>query len=193
MIYECAWQTFAPLAPAITPPKSPADLHTHLNPETFYFSLNMVEQKVVLVQESSPPPMPPFNLAITDRCILQRYLMRDISILKKFSGIGYIAKALVNGREVCCKIGSTTNGTAVQREYETLLTVSRSKYADSTRVPKLLGLVVDDYGVIGILEELVLSEHTLRKILGIQWLLTEIGGRSGHSRLSRHFTNCMIS
>lgn len=92
--------------------------------------------------------------------------MRDISILKKSSGIGYIANALVNEQEVYYKIGSTTNGTAVQREYESLLTISLSKCADSIRVPKLLGLVADDYGVIGILEELVLSEHTLRKILG---------------------------
>jgi tRNA A-37 threonylcarbamoyl transferase component Bud32 len=47
-----------------------------------------------------------------------------------------------------------------------LQSISLSKYAFSIRVPKVFALVVDDYGVIGILEEFIPSEYTLGKILG---------------------------
>lgn len=166
MIYECAWEAFAPLAPAITSPESPSDLHTHLNPDSFYYRLDMVGGKAGLVQEHPPPPMPPFYLTISDALNIQRHSAKDILVLEKFPAIGYIAKVLINGQEACCKIGTATHGTAVQREYESLHTISLSKCADSIRVPKLIGLVVNDDGIIGILEEFVPSEHTLGKILG---------------------------
>lgn len=63
------------------------------------------------------------------------------------------------------KIGKTIHGKAVQREYESLQSISLSKYASSMRVPKLFALVVDDDGIIGILEEFIPSEYKLGKIL----------------------------
>lgn len=114
MIYECAWQTFAPLAPVINLPKPPSDLHSDLNPETFYYRLDLVDGgKAGLVQETAPPPRQPFNLAIGDALDLQVYPAKDIIVLQKFPALGYIAKVLANGQEACCKVRTTIHGKAI--------------------------------------------------------------------------------
>jgi hypothetical protein len=141
------------------------DLHSYLNPETFYFRVDVVGGKVELVQESAPPSIRPFHLTIDDTSSLQRYSATDILVLETFPRVGNITKVLANGKEVCCKIATTTHGYAVQREYERLQTILLSKYADSIQVPKLLAFIVDDYGVIGILEEFIPSKCTLGKML----------------------------
>ncbi|KFY94368.1 hypothetical protein V500_03307 [Pseudogymnoascus sp. VKM F-4518 (FW-2643)] len=165
MIYECAWQTFAPLAPVINLPKPPSDLHSDLNPETFYYRLDLVDGKVGLVQETAPPPRQPFHLAIGDALDLQIYSAKDIKVLQKFPALGYIAKVLANGQEACCKIGTTIHGKAIQREYKCMRTISHSTYAGSIKVPKIIALIADDDDIIGILEEFIPSEYTLARIL----------------------------
>lgn len=92
MVYECAWRTFVSLAPAITSPEPPLDLHTHLDPDTFYHRLDMVKGKIGFVKESEPPSSPPFTLAIGDAFNLQRYLTRDIIVQEKFSSCRIYSK-----------------------------------------------------------------------------------------------------
>ncbi|KFY04641.1 hypothetical protein O988_00633 [Pseudogymnoascus sp. VKM F-3808] len=150
MIYQCAWQAFAPLAPSVTSPEFPSDLHTHLNPENFLLS---------------PRHGWRGSRACTRKCTTTNATVspHDFRYVK-YKEI--FTKVLVNEQEACCKIGTDTHGPAIQREYKSLHTISLFKCADSIRVPKLIGLVVDDDGIIGILEEFVPSEHTLGKILG---------------------------
>ncbi|OBT70823.1 hypothetical protein VF21_10120 [Pseudogymnoascus sp. 05NY08] len=107
MIAEGGWRTFAHLAPAISSAKSPPDLHSDFNPETFYFRLVLARGRVELVQKSPPPPRRPFRLAISDASNLPRYSARDISVLEKFPGVGYIAKVSANWQDACCKIAKT--------------------------------------------------------------------------------------
>lgn len=138
--YDCAWQTFAPLAPTINSPKPPLDLYSDLNPETFYYRLDLVDGKIGLVQETAPPLRQPFRLAIGDALDLQIYSVKDIIVLEKFPALGYIAKVLANGQEACCKIRTTMHGKAIQREYECMRTISHSTYAGSIKVPKIIAL-----------------------------------------------------
>jgi hypothetical protein len=82
-------------------------------------------------------------------------------------GTGYIARVSMNGQDLCCKIGTTTWGAAVQREYECLQKIAMSENASSIRVPKLVGFVIDDdEGTIGILEEFIPHEFTLGRVKG---------------------------
>lgn len=55
-----------------------------------------------LVQESAPQPKYTFHLAISDALNLPRHSARDIFVLEKVPGIGYIAKVLANGKEASC-------------------------------------------------------------------------------------------
>lgn len=82
-------------------------------------------------------------------------------------GTGYIAKVSMDGQDLCCKIGTTPWGAAVQREYECLAKVAISKHASTTRVPKLVGFVVDDdEQPIGILEDFIPRDSTLGSVRG---------------------------
>jgi hypothetical protein len=112
MIYEVGWRTFTHLSRAMAS-RTLTNLHTDLNPETFYFRLVGVGEKVSLVKESSPPPKRPFYLDTSDILNLPRYSARDIFVSKKFLAIGYIAKVSVNAQSMCCKIANAMHGRAV--------------------------------------------------------------------------------
>jgi hypothetical protein len=82
-------------------------------------------------------------------------------------GTSYIARVSINGKDLCCKIGATTWGAGVQREYECLQKVAMSKNTSTTQVPKLVGFMADDDGhPIRILEEFILHKLTLGKVRG---------------------------
>lgn len=125
----------------------------------------MVQGKIGLVKDALHPPSPSFTLVIGDAFDLRRYLTRDIIVQEKFPVVGYMANVVANGQEACFKVGTTIHGKAVQREFESIVTISYSKYASSTKVPKHIRRVVGNDEIIGILEELVSSKHTLGKIL----------------------------
>jgi hypothetical protein len=61
-----------------------------------------------------------FHLTIEDGFDWPKYLARNIAVTNKLMGTGYIARVSVNGQDMCCKIGTTTWGAAIQREYECL-------------------------------------------------------------------------
>ncbi|RDL30717.1 Protein kinase-like (PK-like) [Venustampulla echinocandica] len=172
IIYEAGWQRFARLAPAIEngSPRSPIDLHSRLNPETFYFRLVIDGENTDIVQESPPPPkFRPFHLDIKFESNLPRYSAREVFVAKKLPGTGFIAKVSVNGQDMCCKVGTPIYGKAVQREYECLQKIAVSKHASSIRAPKLIGFIFDDDGgIIGILEEFIPHARTLGRMEGIQ-------------------------
>lgn len=104
-------------------------LHTDLNPETFYFRLVVTEGHTEIVQ-TTPPPLQSnsFYLNMTDNTLdLPCYPSRDITVTSKLMGSGYIAKVLVSGLDVCCKIGTAQSFKAVQREYDCLRQITISK------------------------------------------------------------------
>ncbi|KAI1157781.1 hypothetical protein F5B18DRAFT_657326 [Nemania serpens] len=97
---------------------------------------------------------------------LTRYSTKVIHVLQRLEsyGGGYIVHALVEGlgRECCVKVFDDRNYRAVQREFDCLLKISQSRYADTLRAPKLLGLVesATDGRQIGIVEEYITHAET---------------------------------
>jgi len=81
-------------------------------------------------------------------------------------GSGYIAKVLISGLDMCCKTGTTQSSKAIQREHDCLRQITLSKIAAFIPAPKLLGLVIDDDGVvIGILEEFIPNKGRLSDVV----------------------------
>jgi serine/threonine protein kinase len=81
-------------------------------------------------------------------------------------GIGYIAKVLMKGQHLCCKIATEHTCNSVQREYECLHAIAVDRNNSHIRVPKFIGFVVDDDGnTVGILEEFVDHDVHLGKAL----------------------------
>jgi len=173
LVFDAGWQKFRAIAPPILrgdscPRISTKNLHSDLNPETFYFRLVVTEGHAEIVQ--TPPRPPQFNsfyLNLKDNTLdLPRYSSRDIAVTSRLMGSGYIAKVLISGLDMCCKIGTTQTFTAVQREYDCLRQITISKSAASIPAAKLLGLVVDDDGVVlGILEEFIANKGRLSDVV----------------------------
>ena len=84
------------------------NLYSDLNPETFYFRLDVIEGHTELVQ--TPPPRPQlnsFHLDIKDTTLdLPRYSSRDITVRSKLMGSGYIGEVMICGLDMCCKIAT---------------------------------------------------------------------------------------
>jgi hypothetical protein len=173
LVFNAGWQKFRAIAPPIlegdsssrTPAKS---LHSDLNPEIFYFSVVVTKEHAEIVQTTPHPPQSNlFYLNPKDNTVdLPRYSSRDITVTSKLMGLGYIAKVLISGLDMCCKIGTTQSFKAVQREYDCLQQIRISKSAAPIPAPKLLGLVVDDDGVvIGVLEEFIANKGKLSDVV----------------------------
>lgn len=111
--------------------------------------------------------MPNSSLRNTNRAKdLTRYSTKAIHVLERLEwyGGGYIVHASVEGlgHKCCVKVFDGQNYHAVQREFNCLLKISRSRYADTLRTPKLLGLVesATDRRQIGIVEEYIPHAET---------------------------------
>ncbi|CZR53809.1 uncharacterized protein PAC_03691 [Phialocephala subalpina] len=173
LVFDAGWQKFRAIAPLVpkgdsSPRISTKNLHSDLNLETFYFRLVVTKGHAEIVQ--TPPHPPQFNyfyLNLKDNTLdLPRYSSRDITVTGKLMGSGYIAKVLISGLDMCYKIGTTQSFKAVQREYDCLRQITISKSAASIPTPKLLGLVVDDDGVVlGILEEFIANKGRLSDVV----------------------------
>lgn len=160
IIHETGWREFARLAPAVEKDDDElVFLYDVLNPETFYFRLSTEDgENLQLVQKHlcEAPCGPPYlHLYITSD--LPRYAAQEIQFKKKFMGLGFKARVVAGGRDMCCKIAKPAQAKAVRREYECLKQIADSKHAASICAPALLGLVVDgeDEHIIGILEEYI--------------------------------------
>ncbi|TVY42044.1 hypothetical protein LCER1_G008983 [Lachnellula cervina] len=172
IIYDAGWCKFAPLAPGIErgPSTPPMSLYSALNPETFYFRLVVDGANADVIQEyPSRPLFGPDYVAINITVNLPRYSVRDITVIEKLMGTGYIAKVSVNGQDMCCKVLVPNQVKAVQREYACLKKIADSQHADSISAPRLIGFVVDDDAdegaCIGILEEYIPHVMTLGRCL----------------------------
>ncbi|KAK0120228.1 hypothetical protein ONS95_011634 [Cadophora gregata] len=169
LVFDAGWQTFRAIAPPIPEGNACArtstqNLYSELNPEKFYLRLIVTEGRTEIVRTPPPRPQPDsIHLNLGDNPLnLPRYFSRDISVMGKLVGSGYIARVMINGLDMCCKIATAHSFVAVQREYDCLKQISLSKNEAYFPVPKLLGLVVDDDGsVIGILEEFIANEGRL--------------------------------
>ncbi|KAH6703024.1 hypothetical protein BKA61DRAFT_494016 [Leptodontidium sp. MPI-SDFR-AT-0119] len=169
LVFSAGWQKFRAIAPPIPGDRrSTKNLHSDLNPETFYFRLVVTKGHAKMVQKDPPPPqLNSFCLNLKDSTQdLPRYSSRDITVTSKLMGSGYIAKVLVQGLDMCCKISTAQSFKAVQREYDCLRQITISENAASIPAPKLRGLVVDDDGVVlGILEEFIANEGRLSDVV----------------------------
>ncbi|KAK3936889.1 hypothetical protein QBC46DRAFT_393995 [Diplogelasinospora grovesii] len=176
-IVEAGRPTFDQLAsPPALGSSTSSDLHSLLFPEEYSFRFRTLNNRTELTlrdgqshgtaSDIAPqngwalePSEHPFHLRIGDDTNLPKFSTKDICVLQKLLGDGYIARVLVGGQEMCSKVGDDLRADSAQRELSTLLKISTSQYAGILRVPKLLGLVQtpDDGRVIGFLEEYIPS------------------------------------
>ncbi|KAI1490952.1 hypothetical protein F5X96DRAFT_669224 [Biscogniauxia mediterranea] len=80
-----------------------------------------------------------YQLPASQDLFLPKFWTRDIHVLQKLLGDGYIARVSAGGggREICCKVGDELRADASQRELSCLLTISTSQHAAAAlRVPK---------------------------------------------------------
>ncbi|OTA58018.1 hypothetical protein K449DRAFT_467602 [Hypoxylon sp. EC38] len=109
--------------------------------------------------------IPASSLRNTDQAqSLARYSTKSIQVLEKLEayGGGFIVRALVEGRERCVKVFDDLSYHAVQREFDCLCKVAKSRYTTTLRTPKLIGLVesADGGRQIGIVEEYISHAET---------------------------------
>ncbi|KPM42599.1 hypothetical protein AK830_g3952 [Neonectria ditissima] len=176
-IVEAGRFDFDQLAPP--PPASTSaspNLHSLLFPEEYVFRFRTVDNEVKLVRIKHPPqraaqdimpqnerslePFEPlFHLKVTEEADLPTFSTKDILVVQKLMGDGYISSVLAGGQKMCAKVGNDVRADSAQRELTTLSRISASQYADIIRVPKLLGLVQTphDRRVIGFLEQYIPS------------------------------------
>ncbi|OTB05004.1 hypothetical protein M426DRAFT_73131 [Hypoxylon sp. CI-4A] len=102
-----------------------------------------------LFDQFAPPPAPDASTPLPEGIfisfphepnqdlVLPKFSTRDIYVLEKLLGDGYIARVSAGGREMCCKVGD--------------------EHAAALRVPRLLGLIeaAGDGRIIGLLQEYV--------------------------------------
>ncbi|KAI0198055.1 hypothetical protein F4808DRAFT_436960 [Astrocystis sublimbata] len=171
---------FDRLAPPPAPDASstPADLHSLISPKeyTFYFRTDVDTNTAVLISKCDEDPAThedtmaygdfdlKCELPANNDLVLPKFSAKDIHVLEKLLGDGYIARVSAGGREMCCKVGDELRADALQRELSCLLTISTSNSTSTStsqpaalRVPKLLGLIeaANDGRIIGLLTEYV--------------------------------------
>ncbi|KAI1109526.1 hypothetical protein F5Y14DRAFT_444651 [Nemania sp. NC0429] len=157
VVVQAGRPLFDQLAPPPDPDTSPiVDLHSLIFPKeySFFFRTNdtITDEKFDLK----------YQLPANQDLSLPKFSTRDIHVLQKLLGDGYIARVSAGGREMCCKVGDELRADASQRELSSLLTISTSQHAAALVAPKLLGLVeaADDGRIIGLLQEYVPCSDT---------------------------------
>ncbi|KAI1779111.1 hypothetical protein F4818DRAFT_455289 [Hypoxylon cercidicola] len=153
-IVEVGRPLFDRLAPRPVPGiPVPSDLHSLLFPAEHAFFFRTVDNKMKLIpndelQDTAPHAAiygesPELQLQVHQDINLPRFSTKDIHVLRKLLGDGYITQVLAGGQEMCSK-----------RELSCLWKITASQHADVLRVPKLLGLVhaPDSERIIGFLQ-----------------------------------------
>ncbi|KAI5917605.1 hypothetical protein F4810DRAFT_642071 [Camillea tinctor] len=170
-IVQAGRTSFDRLAPPPAPDAStPADLHSLIFPKeySFFFRTNVETNAAELIPKDNEDTTMheefdlKYQLPANSEAVLPKFSTRDIHVVEKLLGDGYIARVLAGCREMCCKVGDELRADALQRELSCLLTISTSQHAAALRVPKLLGLVeaADDGRTIGLLQEYIPCSDT---------------------------------
>ncbi|KAI1637747.1 hypothetical protein F4809DRAFT_649694 [Biscogniauxia mediterranea] len=182
-IVQAGRSLFDRLAPPPAPDAStPADLHSLIFPKeySFFFCTNVETNAAELIPKGNEDTTRheefelKYQLPASQDLVLPKFSTRDIHVLQKLLGDGYIARVSAGGREMCCKVGDELRADASQRELSCLLTISTSRHAAALRVPKLLGLVeaADDGRTIGLLQEYASQiQETVQLLhqIGVTW------------------------
>lgn len=173
-----------PLFDRLAPPPIPgtsilSDLHSLLFPSEHAFLFRTVDNKTKLIpndqsQDIAPHAAiyvesPELQLQVTQDMNLPKFSTKDIHVIQKLLGDGYITHVSAGGQEMCSKVGNELRAEAVQRELSCLLKIAASQQASALRVPKLLGLVQapDSERIIGFLEDYIPCSDT--------WELSTLG------------------
>ncbi|UPK91703.1 hypothetical protein LCI18_002638 [Fusarium solani-melongenae] len=175
-VVETGRPVFDHLAPPPAPGASPShDLHTLLFPKEYIFSFQTLNGKAEVVRNNSHATDnhvllgqcgQPFHLNKDDDCNLPTFSTKDIHVVENLVNQGYIARVMVEGKEMCSKAGDVRGEDAAQRELECLWKVTKSPHTAALRVPKLLGLIAtpDNSKVVGFLEEYIPVSESCRAI-----------------------------
>ncbi|KAI1157751.1 hypothetical protein F5B18DRAFT_643738 [Nemania serpens] len=159
IVYKTGVSVWTQLAPPIPNGTELSDLHSLLYPETFSFRFVTNDGKAKLIPHQIDEAIyhNRFGMKIVNDIGLPQYSSKDVLVLDTLKGEGYIAKVLVEGREMCCKSGDEAFWQGIEREFDCLRKVARSHLANSIQVPQLLGLVTsaETGRIIGILEQYI--------------------------------------
>lgn len=182
-ILDAVVETGRSIFDRLGPPPEPGvahsqDLHTLLLPKEYTFSFQTLNGKAVVVRNDTHGNDnsillgrfgQPFHLNKDKDCDLPTFSTKDIYVLENLFNEGYIARVMVEGKEMCSKAGNSKGDDAAQRELDCLWKITASPHATTLRVPKLLGLIEtpNNNKTIGFLEEYIpVSENWELSTLG---------------------------
>lgn len=178
-VVEAGRDEFDRLAPSSASGETSSQcLHTLLFPKEYYFSFRTlngkaevlrqdsgVKQDTVLVGQSGLP----FHLNKDKDCNLPTYSTKDIHVVEDLRNAGSVAHVMVDGKEMCSKVGHSKGEDSAQRELDCLWKITTSPHAAAIQVPKILGLITtpENGKTIGFLEEYIPVSET--------WELSTLG------------------
>ncbi|KAH7199544.1 hypothetical protein DER44DRAFT_829363 [Fusarium oxysporum] len=152
-VVEAGRDEFDRLAPpSASGETSSQGLHTLLFPK------DGVKQDGVLVGQSGLP----FHLNKDKDCNLPIYSTKKIHVVKDLRNAGSIARVMVDGKEMCSKVGDSKGEDSAQRELDCLWKITKSPHAAAIQVPKILCLITtpENGKTIGFLQEYIPVSET---------------------------------
>ncbi|EEU34228.1 uncharacterized protein NECHADRAFT_85496 [Fusarium vanettenii 77-13-4] len=147
-IVEVGRSTFDQLIPPKDKPAPPPSLHSLLFPEEFTFLLHTRHKdgKWMLENSAQGPDLSlrgalPLDLELIQGAGLPTFSTKDIFVVDEIISDGRVSRVIVEDQEMCAKTAIHLPTESLQKELESLLKIRASKYADTIRVPKILGFV----------------------------------------------------
>ncbi|RKL46406.1 hypothetical protein BFJ70_g2898 [Fusarium oxysporum] len=178
-VVEAGRDEFDRLAPSSASCETSSQcLHTLLFLKEYYFSFRTlngkaevlrqdsgVKQDAVLVGQSGLP----FHLNKDKDCNLPINSTKDIHVVEDLRNAGSVAHVMVDGKEMCSKVGDSKAEDSAQRELDCLWKITTSPHAAAIQVPKILGLITtpENGKTIGFLEKYIPVSET--------WELSTLG------------------
>ncbi|KAJ4156398.1 hypothetical protein NW754_008026 [Fusarium falciforme] len=147
-VVDVGRSTFDQTVPPNDKPAPPPSLHSLLFPEefTFLFYTRHKDREWILDTSAQSPDVSlrgalPLNLELIQGADLPIVSTKDIFVVDEIISDGRVSRVLVENEEMCAKVGIYLPAESIQKELHTLLKIRAFQYADTIRVPQILGLV----------------------------------------------------
>lgn len=147
-IVEVGRSTFDQAVPPNDKSAPPPSLHPILFPEefTFVFHTRHNDGEWILETSVQNPDVSlrgalPLNIELIQRADVPIVSTKDIFVVEEIISDGHVSRVIMEGQEMCAKVGIHLPAESIQKELHSLLKIRASQYADTLRVPKIHGLV----------------------------------------------------
>ncbi|KAI8713910.1 hypothetical protein NCS52_01237000 [Fusarium sp. LHS14.1] len=148
IIVEVGRSTFDHNVPPKDKDAPPPSLHSLIFPDEFTFLLHTLHKDGEWILETSAqtPDLSltgalPLDLELIQGADLPTFSTKDIFVVDEIISDGRVSRVLVGDEEMCAKTAIHLPTDSLQKELESLLKIRASKYADTIRVPRILGFV----------------------------------------------------